>query len=420
MWKLVALVCVLSGCDKLLDLREVTVPPSADAGTDAFAPVVGCSPMSMVAADFEDGITSKWLPLVVGSQPMISGFYNGPQLVLVMGEQGYLTVSSEWFYDLRDDQFTIELGDSLDTTAGNEYEIELESTRAGHALAFVRRGADLMFVHTTDAIRSELDRIPYDPVEHRFLRIAHLGGVTTWQTGATRTGEFEVRATATTLDWVDWMRVHLFATRGSDTEFGISIESVGGVTSIGSACPIAQLADDFDGATLGSTWARSVAYGGTLEQANGSITMRMGTTAYNNISLSPATLYDLRGGSLTVEVPQMLDVSSTQEFVIQVNGIDRVSVVTLEQVTNKLVARMTDDALVASADYSPTDHRWLRIREGGGTVFFEVSADGTTFNPFGQASGVTGFEHASIGAFALGAPIATASAVQIDNVNIAP
>ncbi len=75
----------------------------------------------------------------------------------------------------------------------------------------------------------------------------------------------------------------------------------------------------------------------------------------------------------------------------------------------------------AIATYSATDHRWLRIREASGTVFWEVSANGSTWNAF--ASVATPFTitalQVALGAGYGGTEAAPGAAVY-DNFNVAP
>jgi hypothetical protein len=123
---LVVVGLCLAGCDRLLDLRMVSVPPAADA-TDAFMPVIGCSPMSMLAADFADGESN--LLSAYGLPSTNTATYNNGALVANLITAGYLSVLSDYHYELRDSEFTIEITDDGGVTDGNEFSVALNARR---------------------------------------------------------------------------------------------------------------------------------------------------------------------------------------------------------------------------------------------------------------------------------------------------
>jgi hypothetical protein len=152
-------------------------------------------------------------------------------------------------------------------------------------------------------------------------------------------------------------------------------------------------------------------------------------------------VYDLTGSSVVVEVP---DIGTTQT---QVNlaatplrlhvpmfydstGNDTVVYFRIPGTGNALDCRYRSSSTpvtnAASVTYSAVDHRWLKISESGGTVFWWGSPDGITWTQIGsldQASWPIGWypDKVSIGmGFESTASSTTPTSVQYDNFNLAP
>ena len=57
---------------------------------------------------------------------------------------------------------------------------------------------------------------------------------------------------------------------------------------------------------------------------------------------------------------------------------------------------VTTDIAVESRAFDAAAQRWWRIRESGGTVFWEISADGITFVQLAKATDVTGLDRVAV------------------------
>jgi hypothetical protein len=161
---------------------------------------------------------------------------------------------------------------------------------------------------------------------------------------------------------------------------------------------IATLSDNY--ATKDTTkWS----WGPLAANTGGQVVLTM-NTAYDGWLLSNS-VFDLTGSAAFVQVvsaPQQGDnVSATQETYFSVydqsagnpnNSSYNIHVVGTG--ANSLVAYTknaagTYVAVGSPVTYSPVTHKWWRIRESGGTVFFETSPDGFTWTAFASVSTAT-------------------------------
>jgi hypothetical protein len=111
----------------------------------------------------------------------------------------------------------------------------------------------------------------------------------------------------------------------------------------------------------------------------------------------------------------MLDVTADLALELSVETEDRSSY-KLFQHMGKLTAQRPNATSANTAAYNPTQHRWWRIRENAGTLYWEVSADGVGYTTFGQSNNVTGLDSVALRVLAYG-DAAAPSAAKLDNVN---
>ena len=169
----------------------------------------------------------------------------------------------------------------------------------------------------------------------------------------------------------------------------------------------------------GSTWITSSPV--TVWDASGRAKIPC-TAAYPNLG---STLYDLTGsavfalvspaigGSRETFLQVLLDVNNKLEIFVSGNTGSNLS-------CRKMVAGTP--TVLASTPYSSTTHAWWRIRESGGTVFFDTAPDGQTWTNLGSTTvaasiPVTSFTPNFISGY-YGSE--TAADTFIDNVNLTP
>src|ERR1044072_21894 len=188
------------------------------------------------------------------------------------------------------------------------------------------------------------------------------------------------------------------------------------------------LTDNFDDNSVNSSkWDNGVSpYTGTVSETNGRIQISDLVGGSSRKGLSSVVPYDLRGSYVQAQIGAVFTDSTSQIFPIRLStGSAGGSTWTGIQVLNGNI-RVSDSGGVSSysATYSSTNHKFVRIRESGGTVFYDRSADGVSWtNMTSQTTAALGFGVAevwlSIEHFN-GAAVGSSSTAAVDNFNIIP
>jgi hypothetical protein len=146
---------------------------------------------------------------------------------------------------------------------------------------------------------------------------------------------------------------------------------------------IERLQDTFEAAALDTgRWSQSTAGSGTITFGSGQISFNFpaSSTASTNAQITSLDWFDLTGSSVAIEVPTVpsaatfadaslflkADTNATSELHIQYEG----GILYAQQI---VAGAQTNPA---SVTYNATNHRWWRIRESGGTTYWETSPTG--------------------------------------------
>lgn len=148
--------------------------------------------------------------------------------------------------------------------------------------------------------------------------------------------------------------------------------------------PNPPLSDDFNDNSIDVTkWQTFIDTGVTLLEVNQEIEITQAAIAgYGTLnSINP---YDLRGTAVYSQLVsagnQTLQMDCIPVLISDVNGFNEL----FWNVTNNTLAPAYSLATVTTvlgqnAPYNPAIHRWFRIRENSGMIFWEYSADGNTW-----------------------------------------
>ena len=171
---------------------------------------------------------------------------------------------------------------------------------------------------------------------------------------------------------------------------------------------MSTLQDSFPGTSVNATlWNSFPSSGGSVSVSGGllSLTDTASTAAFS--VLQSVSTYDLTSSYLYVQLASagtqatntlalmkmQVDANTSVQILVQ-NG----TIAAQHQVTGAY------GALLGSQTYSAATHKWLRIRESGGTLFYEYSADGNTWstlyseaNPFPLVSLQVSLQEGSTG-----------------------
>ncbi|HWE29551.1 MAG TPA: hypothetical protein VHB97_16195, partial [Polyangia bacterium] len=115
-----------------------------------------------------------------------------------------------------------------------------------------------------------------------------------------------------------------------------------------------------------------------------------------------SAFYDITDSAVSVELPQMVDSSTTAYAGFSVNR-DNDNFLELSQESGTLNVDSVENkgrSRLASIPYDATMHRWMRIRESSGTVFLETAPDGATWTTRGMAATPSWAQYAFTNIFA--------------------
>lgn len=184
------------------------------------------------------------------------------------------------------------------------------------------------------------------------------------------------------------------------------------------------LQDDFEDADLDAQLWSTTANSSSVTQANGSLALSLGTSSsYGNAYITTRHFHDMRGSSAAVEVSSVDLVAPAWAFFNihtsdgnEVRFFFRNASLRAEYLLNG------STAVLATLPYSPTEHRWWRIREDAGVVYWEVSPDGTAFTAVAErnVAGLFGMDQVRMRAraYADGTVPLVAPTFAIDNLVI--
>jgi len=390
----VAFLVCLSGCSELFGLDEVTPPPPPDAAPDARLPVMGCTPASLLHEEFDDPGGTPWFPTISGTGTAL--LVGGALQIVISATDAYFTVSSERFYDMRDDQFTFELTETgLDADSSIEVRIDADPEEKSW-LQFFRTGTKLHLRRANlNGIVMELAMFDYVPADHRFLRFKHSGTQVIFQTSGNGT-DYTDRLTAFDVTWGATVRPEVVFHRGTGaTMFQASLHSVHGGSSAVGACPIRELVETFDGNVITPLWKRTTAYDGTLTQSNGALEVANTPSMNLSATIRPLGLYDLRNASVTIDIEQMFETTQGMWFELGFRGIGGRAEI-MRQEMGVLSIEHYDGSVVATKPYVAADARFWRFTEALGKITWATSGDGVTFAPFSETTGHVGLERADV------------------------
>jgi hypothetical protein len=149
------------------------------------------------------------------------------------------------------------------------------------------------------------------------------------------------------------------------------------------ALPLANFSDNFNDNSLDtSKWSEWV--GGDVSETGQTLQIQSSTASGAYKGMQSVAYYDLTGSYAHVEVPHVLTGLTSASTLLQV-ALDTQHTITLYVggTTLTLGAEYQINGVYttpATTPYNATNHRWWRIRESGGTIYYEYSANGNSWS----------------------------------------
>ena len=190
------------------------------------------------------------------------------------------------------------------------------------------------------------------------------------------------------------------------------------------AFPILQLCDDFTDNTIGPLWTKATTGTATGAETGGQAVFTLpssgGAGPHEASYLSNAT-YNLTGGNCTIVIGTMVatGVAATAYFRLI---LDASNYYEWTQTSNtlkarKIVAGVASD--IYSVTWSSSTYKYLRVRESGGTVYFDSSSNGSSWTSRGNTTIAAAFAVTEL-AVTVGATcgnVSSPGSFKLDSVN---
>jgi hypothetical protein len=376
--------CVAGWC-------EAELPSGPDGGPDGGPTDVpaGCGTMAKVFNDFETSTidTGRWSywndgPLTVA--------HEGGRLVFTVpaGQSdlgaGYQTHA---YYRMQGSRAFVEVL-PLEVDSGASFTFALRTLAAGRWYMSYQDGA-LVF-RMRDAVNEyTLASVPYVAEEHRFWQIREQDGTVYWETsadGATWTAQ--ASNSVDTSEVLVRVRLSIRANTAQPVDHVLMADNLnGGVANDISWCPGEILVDDFDDVQIAPVWTLDNRGNCSVFEQGGQLVFAFPEPFYGRCGYESLSRYDMTRSALVLEAPK----SDPGAMLIYVNldfphnGDDARFVIGDGMLSGeKEVSNV--NGLVFSMPFDPVQHRWLRLRGEGGTVYWETSPDGQDWQLHGLHS----------------------------------
>ncbi len=353
------------------------------AGRCAFA----CNlPMSL-ADDFEDGVVgSGWEPLVTGDAAVSEV---GGRLVfdLQATTNGQALYRSQCTFDIETAVVHVEVPEPVTAAGAGLLDVELRDD-AGEGLRFFQdSGALAMGYVTLVPSFVTVAELPYQPVAFRWWRLRTSPSRVYWETapdGETWTTRAELawpfssrRGFFLSLKGANFSGTAAGATVAFDNlNVGLASPADGRIV----ACPTTSLTDDFDDGLLLPDWFGWAGTGATVGVVSGQVVLTPQSGGEGNVLVQTLSRYALRDAHVSVEVVEVPNPAGTANtgFSFGVDG----TFVGFEQSSGQLRLLTAVDWVYdvrATLSYDSVAHRYWRLREAAGELFWETSADGASW-----------------------------------------
>ncbi len=300
---------------------------------------------------------------------------------------------SQAFYDITDSSLSIELSQMVDTstTAYAGFSVNRDDN---NFLELSQESGSLNADNVENKTRSRLASVPYDPVQHRWLRIRESGGTVYLETAPDGTA-WTAQAMVGTPHWADYASVNIFAGADGTVMNGGTAQwqklNNGVASSV--RCPASSLTDDFTDGSRSDAWLPSQSSHCTMAEIATGLDFALQPSPSQCEYISSYG-YDLTGSSVAVQVvraPTKAD-GAVSWLRLVANELDSSGYeISVDEGTLQFLRKNADGSsnTGATMPFDPQMHAWWRLREQGGMMYGETSPDGKTWTT--QVSEVPAF-----------------------------
>lgn len=360
-----------------VDLTPGTIPPDGGAG--------GCGKIGVLVDPLTTAMNDPlFLPYEVGMEVGVEGggklAVTLPAMAANATEAGFPTQA---YYDMTGSSVSIEVPQMVDT-----------STTAYAGFAINRDDSDFIEISqesgtlNLDSVvnkgRTRLASTPYDPTAHRWWRIREDGGTVFLETspdGAT----FTTRGMVSTPSWAAYGLVNIFAGADGTVNNGgeAHFDKLNNGIASGARCPADSLVDDFTDAARSVDWLPSTSNHCDITATDGKLDFALQPTPSMCEYVSSYS-FDLTGNAVFVQAPSAPTKADGAVAWLRatVNELDQSGYeINVDEGTLQFSRKNPDGSSTVHATkvFNGNDDGWWRLREEGGTIFYETGPDGKTW-----------------------------------------
>src|SRR6185437_10786798 len=126
----------------------------------------------------------------------------------------------------------------------------------------------------------------------------------------------------------------------------------------------------------------------TVTQVNGQLVFTLAPNADAYAAYVSSASYDLTGSSVVLQVPTSANPATSAQTNLFLDGPASTSILMQEEKGQLYLSIETASGTqdIGSVLYDPVQHAWWRIRESGGTLFWETAPDGKAWAVQAQLS----------------------------------
>jgi hypothetical protein len=228
--------------------------------------------------------------------------------------------------------------------------------------------------------------VVYNATNHRWWQIRETGGVVSFEAGPDGVAWTKIHSiSSSVLPDVIAARVQLTAGAPGMSSMNPTIQwdNLNNNNKTESFCKATSLTDDFKDSSKLAHWKDAFVAPGCKRTISGDIVFEYDGNMASGCSMDSSHAFDLTGSHVSIRLIEA-SYSPSNQFLgagLMVRR-DRDNNLRIRRTGDTLRTEKYEDNLQTASTSQPFDknnHKWLRIRESGGKVYFETSADGTNF-----------------------------------------
>ena len=357
-----------------------------------------CGAVDLAIDDFEDGMRdpNKWDDYSDsgGSTEEVGG-----QLVMNVGASSSSDAFWEtWgFMNLEGRSVSVEMVQPFSMVAAGTIDFEVALDSSNKLILRLTAGGSLQGHKVVEGGAAQVFNLTYNASSHRYWQFRVTDTVAIWEvsgdgTNYTKLAEEPLSA----LFGLDNVRVRLELDNNdpllTDTAIWDNVHAEGPGT--GTWCDVSTFAEDFGANFTDRRWkATGKDSTATIQLVDGQLVLTPNDGQDSDVFYRSSRLFDVTGQGVFVEVVEALAAPSTTGLrLINANewvgfditgdpdpmGDETMPVLAVRYRTEG------NTTTLGTTPYLPAEHRWLRIRDDAGTLVWESSPDGQTWNIEGQ------------------------------------